>query len=275
MLTVSALYIYPIKSLGGITLQQAEVTDRGFKYDRRWLLVDTDNRFMTQRDFAAMALLKVALLNDGLLITYSPDADNIKIPFEPLTDDKFEVTIWESTCPAVRVSDEADTWFTRVLNKPCKLVYMPENTRRKVDPRYALNGEITTFADDYPFLMIGEQSLNDLNSRLADPLPMNRFRPNIVFSGGKPYGEDIINNFTINDIRFQGVKLCARCVMTTINQDTAIKNKEPLKTLATYRRKGQKIMFGQNVIHKGTGTISFGDEITNISLHDDKRFLIP
>ncbi|MCC8408023.1 MOSC domain-containing protein [Mucilaginibacter sp. UR6-1] len=274
MLKVSALYIYPIKSLGGIELQQAEVTDRGLKYDRRWLLVDSDNRFMTQRDYAVMALLKVALMPEGLLITHTPDADTIVIPFEPHTDDKFDVTIWESTCLAVRVSDEADAWFSRVLKMPCKMVYMPEDTRRKVDPRYAHHGEITTFADDYPFLLIGEQSLIDLNSRLKEPLPMNRFRPNIVFSGGEPYAEDIINDFTINHIGFQGVKLCARCVMTTIDQETGVKNKEPLKTLSGYRRKDKKILFGQNVIHRGTGIISVGDQLTNISLHNEERFMV-
>ncbi|MBE9583697.1 MOSC domain-containing protein [Mucilaginibacter sp. JRF] len=274
MLKVSALYIYPVKSLGGIELQQAEVTDRGLKYDRRWLLVDAENRFMTQRDFAPMALLKVAITPDGLQVTHTPDAATITVPFEPQTDDKFDVTIWESVCPAIRVSDEVDAWFSRILNMPCKLVHMPEDTHRKVDIRYAHSGEITTFADDYPFLLIGEESLNDLNSRLVEPLPMNRFRPNIVFSGGEPYAEDIINKFTINHIRFQGVKLCARCVMTTIDQETGVKNKEPLKTLAGYRRKGQKILFGQNVIHKGTGIISVGDELTNISLHNEERFLV-
>ncbi|MCD8739672.1 MOSC domain-containing protein [Mucilaginibacter roseus] len=274
MLKVSALYIYPVKSLGGIQLQQAEVTDRGFKYDRRWLLVDIDNRFMTQRDFAAMALLKVAITRDNLLITYTPNADTIHIPFKPQTDDKFDVTIWESTCPAIRVSDAADAWFSAKLNKPCKLVYMPEDTHRKVDPKYAHNDEITTFADDYPFLLIGEESLNDLNTRLAEALPMNRFRPNIVFSGGEPYAEDLFNEFSINSINFKGVKLCARCVMTTIDQETATKHKEPLKTLAGYRRKGQKIMFGQNLLHNGTGVISVGDSLNIISQHIEERFLV-
>lgn len=151
---------------------------------------------------------------------------------------------------------------------------MPDHTHRKVDSRYAHNGEITTFADEYPFLMIGQESLNDLNRRLSESLPMNRFRPNIVFSGGKPYEEDIIHEFTIGNISFRGVKLCARCVVTTIDQETAIKQKEPLKTLAGYRRKGQKILFGQNVIHQGTGHITVGDRLTDISLHNDERFLV-
>lgn len=274
MFKVSALYIYPVKSLGGIQLQQAEVTDRGFKFDRRWLLVDSKNRFMTQRDFAGMALLKVAITPDSLLITHTPDADTINIPFEPGTDDIFDVTIWESTCPAIRVSDEADEWFSAKLNNNCKLVFMPEDTHRKVDPRYAHNDEITTFADDYPFLLISEESLNDLNGRLAEALPMNRFRPNIVFSGGEPYAEDLFNKFSINSVRFQGVKLCARCVMTTIDQDTAVKHKEPLKTLAGYRRKGQKIMFGQNLLHSGTGIIRLGDSLDLISQHTEERFLV-
>jgi len=139
---------------------------------------------------------------------------------------------------------------------------MPDNTQRRVDGRYAHNKEITSFSDGYPLMLIGQASLDDLNSRLQSPLPMNRFRPNIVFTGGDPFLEDSMKQFEINGVRFFGVKLCARCVITTIDQQTTEKAKEPLKTLSTYRSKNNKIYFGQNLLFHGSGTISIGDAIT-------------
>src|SRR5437762_3459551 len=136
MLKISQLFIYPIKSLGGISLQQAEVTDRGFKYDRRWMLVDYKNRFLTQRDFAVMALLKVSLANEGLLVTYSVDGSNILIPFQPQKKETVEVVVWDDTCTGQLVNDEADAWFTQKLNMNCRLVYMPDDSHRPTDPRY-------------------------------------------------------------------------------------------------------------------------------------------
>ncbi len=138
---------------------------------------------------------------------------------------------------------------------------MPDSTERKVDPKYALQDDITNFSDGYPILIIGQASLDDLNSRLADPLPINRFRPNIVFTGGTPYEEDGMEHFKINDLDFYGVKPSARCVVTTMNQETGIAGKEPLKTLATYRSKNNKVYFGQNVLMKGKGKINVGDPI--------------
>jgi uncharacterized protein YcbX len=152
---------------------------------------------------------------------------------------------------------------------------MPEDCRRQVDQRYAPEGMITSFADAYPFLLIGQASLDDLNGRLAEPLPMDRFRPNIVFTGGEPFEEDLMNHLIIAGIDFYGAKLCARCVLTTINQQTAVKAKEPLKTLATYRLRDKKILFGQNLIHQGTGLLSLGDTIDVLSTHTEDRFMMP
>lgn len=275
MLKISQIFIYPIKSLGGINLQQAEVSDRGFKYDRRWMVVDSNGRFLTQREFLVMALLKVSLAKDGLLVTYSVDGSNILIPFEPIKKDIIEVVVWDDTCKGQLVSDEVDTWFTQKLNMDCRLVYMPDDSHRPTDERYTYNGQITSFSDGYPFMMIGQASLDDLNGRMTQPLGIERFRPNIVFTGGDAFEEDLIDEFTINDINFNGVKLCARCVMTTIDQQTAEKGKDPLKTLASYRLKNNKIYFGQNVVHSGTGFIAVGDELTVLSIHTEERFIIP
>jgi uncharacterized protein len=273
MLKISELYIYPIKSLGGINLRQAEVTDRGFKYDRRWMLMDNNNRFLSQREVATMALLRVSLSDTGLIVTNIVDASTLFISFTPQKNEFIEVIIWDDTCKGQLVSDEADKWFTQALGLNCRLVYMPDDSYRPTDPRYADNN-VTSLSDGYPFMMIGQASLDELNSHLDEALPINRFRPNMVFTGGLPYQEDIMNEFTVNNIHFNGVKLCARCNITTINQADASKGKEPLKTLAGYRLKNKKIYFGQNVVHTGTGIITIGDEIKVLSIHNEERFII-
>ncbi len=274
MLQVSELFIYPIKSLGGIALNKAVVTERGFEHDRRWMLVDKNNRFLSQREVAEMALLKVDLKDSGLQVTYAT-GENILIPFEPLAHETCQVVIWDDTCTAIYVSNLVDEWFTKILGIPCRLVYMPDNSKRQVDEGYAPIGQITSFSDAYPFMIIGQATLDDLNNRLAEALPMDRFRPNIVFTGGKAFEEDLLDSFTIGNIRFNGVKLCARCILTTINQDNAVKAKEPLKTLAGYRRKDNKIYFGQNLIHVGNGIIKVGDPIGVINYHyNNEKFLV-
>lgn len=260
MLRVSELFIYPIKSLGGIAVSSAEVTDRGFHFDRRWMLVDADGEFMTQRSFPGMALLQAELETDHLLVTHKKSGNVLQIPFEPTAETRI-VQVWSDRCRAQMVSNEANEWFSDMLGTSCTLVYMPDTTKRRVDGRYAFNKEITSFSDAYPFLLIGQSSLDDLNNRLDEPLPINRFRPNIVFTGGQAFEEDTWGHFAINNIHFYGVKLCARCVITTINQAEGTGGKEPLKTLAAYRTFRKKIYFGQNLLHNGQGTLRIGDEI--------------
>ena len=260
MLTVSALYIYPIKSLGGISLESAMVTDRGLEHDRRWMLVDEGNRFLTQRELPQMSLLQVRLNADSLSIHHKHSGESVQIPFAP-SGATCTVTVWDDTCEAQYVEKIADEWFSRMLSLPCRLVYMPENSRRKVDPDYAHGEEITSFSDGFPLLLIGQASLDDLNSRLEHPLTMERFRPNIVFTGSTPYQEDEMEEFQIGGLTFYGVKPCARCVITTIDPATAEKGKEPLKTLSKYRQRNNKLYFGQNCLCDGRGRISIGTNI--------------
>jgi uncharacterized protein YcbX len=274
MLRISQLYIYPIKSLGGIALNNVRLTDRGLEHDRRWMLIDENNRFISQRENAQMALFKLSLENEALKVTHTKDNSFIHIPFVPLKQDTVQVTIWDDTCTGQYVSDEADAWFTQKLGINCRLVYMADDSHRPTDPRYTTEGSITSFADAYPLLLIGQASLDDLNSRLTDALPMNRFRPNIVFTGGEPYSEDTMQHIIINGINIYGVKLCARCIITTIDQATAQKSKEPLKTLSGYRRKGNKILFGQNLANIGEGILNIGDELQVISLQTNDRFMV-
>jgi len=275
MLQISGLYIYPIKSFPGISLPQAKVTERGLAHDRRWMLVDENNLFISQREAPQMTQLPLSLKKDGLKVTNKITGDSIIIPYEPPAGGRqADVVIWDDTCVAEYVGDSFDQWFSKNLGVKCRLVFMPGYSRRIVDQRYAPGDSITSFSDAYPFLIIGQSSLDELNSRLLEPLPMNRFRPNIVFTGGLPFEEDLMKDFTIAGIKFSGVKLCARCVMTTINQDSAARGKEPLKTLAKYRQKDNKILFGQNLVHQGDGVISIGDTIETQSVNTDERFLV-
>jgi uncharacterized protein YcbX len=264
MLVVSELYIYPVKSLGGISVPSATLTDRGFEYDRRWMLVDGDHRFLSQRELPQMALLQVQLHEQGLIIRRKDsDRSSLLVPFEP-AGESCMVSVWEDECSARWVNSQADEWLSQMLSFPCRLVYMPDSSRRLVDDQYAHHQEVTSFADGFPLLLIGQSSLDDLNKKLASPLPMDRFRPNIVFTGGEPYQEDNMEHFQIAGISFFGVKPCARCVITTVDQLTANKGKEPLRTLNGYRSRNNKIYFGQNLLFDGAGKISVNDPITNL-----------
>jgi uncharacterized protein YcbX len=221
-----------------------------------------------------MALLKTSLVADGIKVNYTPDGTSIVIPFEHVTQATVKVTIWDDTCMAQLVSTELDTWFSSKLGINSRLVYMPDDSLRQTDLRYTDKGTITSFSDAYPMLVIGQSSLDDLNSRLDEALPMDRFRPNIVFTGGEPYSEDTMKHIRINDIDLFGVKLCARCVMTTVDQTSGIKGKEPLKTLAKYRLRNNKIYFGQNLVYSGEGLLSVNNQLKVIEEHTEDRFFI-
>jgi len=259
MLRISQIFVYPIKSLGGSTLSSAAVTDRGLEHDRRWMLVDRNNRFMTQRETPGLALFHTSITPEGIGITHQSGSYWL-LPFDAPPAGTAVVRIWDDLCNAVLVSPEADAWFSRLLSTDCRLVHMPDSTHRAADIKRA-PGSITSFSDDYPFLLLGQASLDDLNSRLQLTVPVNRFRPNIVIEGGQPFEEDGIAKFRTGGIDFFGVKPCARCSVTTINQDNGRKSREPLATLATYRTRNNKVYFGQNLVHRGIGSIRVGDAI--------------
>jgi uncharacterized protein YcbX len=265
MLTLSEINIYPVKSLGGISLNSSEVEERGLKYDRRWVLVDETNTFFTQRDFPEMALIKVSIEKDGLTIQHKiKRIRKIFVPFEFEHSKKDKVIIWNDTVIGEFYSSEIDKWFSDIIGVKCHLVKMPESTKRIVDEIYAEN-KIVSFADGYPFLIIGQASLDDLNSRMGVSLPMNRFRTNFVFTGGKPFEEDNWKKFKIGSMNFEAVKPCARCVITTTDQDTAERFKEPLLTLSMFRKIDNKVMFGMNLVCESIGKVSVGDKITLLS----------
>jgi uncharacterized protein YcbX len=260
-LTLTEIWIYPIKSLAGIRLQKANVKQKGLEHDRRFMLVDEAGRFLTQREHSNMALFNVAIDNDLLTIESRTSRQTLTIDLEPNVGEALPVQIWEDEVEAWEVNPVFSNWFSNELQIKCKLVYFPESNRRDVDPEYAHAKEQVSLADGYPCLIIGQSSLDDLNSRLEVPLPMKRFRPNFVFTGGQPFEEDEWKNFKIGKNRFAGVKLCARCVLTTVDPETGIKGKEPLATLATFRKRDNKILFGQNLIPIDYDEVCEGDEI--------------
>lgn len=213
-----------------------------------------------------MALLAVNLLEQSLQV-YSKEnpGSRVEIPFlkekELEKHPRISVSIWNDQCNAPVYSNAIGEWFSEILGQSCRLVYMDDSVQRKVDGNYARNNEITSFSDAYPLLMIGQASIDDLNERLPVPIPINRFRPNLVFTGGFPFLEDEMNTFLIRDKEYKAVKPCARCVIPTIDQSTGLKGDEPTRTLATYRLRDKKILFGQNVLVPGEGLVAVGDLI--------------
>jgi uncharacterized protein len=269
MYTLSNIYIYPIKSLGGFSTKQAIVTDRGLQYDRRWMLIDANGVFMTQREYHQMALIQVGISADEKHLIVSHKTQIIEPLHIPIyTDEHFvghpsiKSVIWDDDVEGFEVSTEVNSWFSEVLGQSCRLIYMADIQRRLVDTDYAIHQDITSFSDGFPVLIIGEESLNYLNQQVAETIEMERFRPNLVFSGGFPHDEDHWQRFDIGAVRLYGAKPCARCVLTTIDPATGKKGTEPLKTLATYRRRNNKIMFGQNVLIVSQGLIKVNSPIT-------------
>lgn len=264
--TLSEIWVYPIKSLGGIALQEAFPERRGLRYDRRWMLVDDTGRFVSQREIPRMAMLGTALEPASLRVFWKDrPSEKVHIPLDipPIDLPKVRVQVWGDQCPARLLPEPINQWFSEQLGQNLHLVYMPDTTRRRADGRYAPPGHHVSFADGFPYLIIGQASLDELNSRLEVPLPMNRFRPNFVFTGGQAFEEDTWKQFSINHQPFQGVKPCARCSIPTTDQDTAVQAVEPIKTMATFRKFGNRILFGQNVVWLGKdeSVIRVGDLI--------------
>ncbi|MCY7350716.1 MAG: MOSC domain-containing protein [Cytophagaceae bacterium] len=267
MLRLTELWIYPIKSLAGISLPAADLTDRGLRYDRRWMLVDAAGGFLTQREYPEMALLQVTLTADGLQISHrTKSVEPLIVSFTPRDGQPLATAVFGSPVDVQYVDDQADRWFSQVLNTPVRLVYQPEDSHRGVDPAYAHRGEINSLADGYPFLLVGQSSLDGLNGYLKQPVPMNRFRPNFVFAGATAFDEDEWNTFRVGNVPFRAVKPCARCPIPGIDQATGQRSPEVLRVLNDHRKQGHKVFFGQNLLADSTtGHLHVGDEIEVIS----------
>lgn len=263
-LTITDIRIYPVKSLAGLSLPRAIVMRKGLQHDRRWMLIDKDGVAMTQRVYPQMALFKPDIHGNEISIAYKKDQKviaSVAFDLSSRSGTPVHAQVWNDDVDVLEPYPKISEWFSRHLDTACRLVTFPEENPRAVDPRYSRGDENVSLADAYPFLIIGQSSLDDLNKRLAQPLPMNRFRPNFIFTGGNPYAEDDWKQLSIGKIRFLAAKKSDRCVMTTVDQDTAEKGSEPLRTLSSYRKLDNKVYFGQNLIGMETGVVAVGDTI--------------
>ncbi len=257
MYRLSELWRYPVKSLRGARFERLGLGSRGFDGDREWMVVDVAGRFLTQRQVARMALIDARFAAAGLVLQ-APGRAPLTVAGEHAAAARIEVEVWGDRCAALAPDPRADAWLSEFLEQPCRLVRMPATTRRAVDPAYAAPGDQVGFADGFPLLLISQASLDDLNGRLAEPVPMVRFRPNLVVEGTAPYEEDGWRRLRIGGCTFRVAKPCSRCVIPTIDPATAMRSPEPLRTLMSYRRRDNKVYFGQNLLHDEPGVLEQG-----------------
>lgn len=258
MITISSLVYYPIKACRGIEVESAMVERMGLQHDRRMMVVTPEGGFLTQREFPRLALV-TPKLGDGTLELSAPGYDLLQIELQK-TGVPMAVDVWEDEgVQAIDQGAQAAAWFSDWLGIEVRLVHFAEGYLRRVDPAYAVTTQDHTgFADGFPILLTSEEGLQDLNARLETPVPMERFRPNLVVRGCEPFAEDTWNRIRLGDVELAVVKPCARCVVTTIDKNTLEKSREPLKTLGNYRRHRLGAIFGQNVIPLNEGPLRLG-----------------
>ncbi len=263
---VAGLWVYPVKSLGGVAVAEAPVGPLGLDRDRRWMLVDGDGWALTQRERPAMARLAVALgPGDGVTVT-APDGAALVVTPAPPDAPRRPVRLFDDVLDAAGCGLAADAWFSERLGVAARLVYLPDDVVRPVDPRYAGPGDRAALSDGYPVLVAGQASLDDLNARLRArgeaAVGVERFRPNVLVAGAAPYAEDAWRALEAGGVRLALVKPCARCVVTTVDPARGVvAGKEPLRTLAEYRRAGAKVLFAQNAVVRRAGVVRVGDPV--------------
>jgi uncharacterized protein len=242
---LASIHVYPVKGARGISLEASDVLMSGLRHDRRFMLVDADGAFMTQRRHPKLALVDVALGADAITIDRE-----VEVPLVfPSSLARTKVTVWKDEVDAVAVPGRASQWLSDRLGVACTLYWMPPDVAR------------CGFADAFPVLVATLASLADLNARLDTPVPMNRFRPNLVVEGGAAFDEERFDAVTIGSVRMTLPKRCDRCEVTMVDQDTAEVGKEPLRTLATYRKTGNKVYFAMNAIPEREGRVAVNDRV--------------
>ena len=263
MARVSRLFVYPIKSCRGIAVDRVELGPRGFGWDRRYLLVDAAGGFLSQRRHPHMALIETAFADDGLVVR-APDRAPLDLPrsLDPSRHETCRVKVWNDTVEALLAASEVNLWFSEVMGFACGLVHLADHQHRPLHRAEAAFDDELSFADAAPVLMISEASLTELNRRLTTPVGMNRFRPNLVVTADSPHAEDGWRSLTIGEVRLDVAWPCSRCVLTTVDPATGVKDpaNEPMRTLQGYRRRDRQVYFGQNLIPRAPGTITVGAE---------------
>jgi len=269
---IESLHVHPLKSAAGIHLDAAELDDFGLRWDRRWMIVDDNGVFVTQREHPELALVRTALEDDALVLS-RPHAADLRVPFEPPQEaERMRVRVWADTCEAVRMDGGAAEWLGALLGRRVSLVFMPQDTHRQVNPSYAAQGRRVGFADGFPLLVLCRETFDDLARRATEPLVVERFRANVVVAGAEPYAEDRWARIRAGDLELDLVKPCSRCTITTVDPETAERGKEPLRTLATYRRMAGQTWFAWNALHSGPGTLRVGDEVTVLETREPPAF---
>lgn len=258
---VKSIYSYPVKSLAGIAFETTNVEKRGFENDRRFMFIDRNNNFVTARTHHKLGGISVHFNNGELIFKNRFNHTRIKqkVKFLP---GKISATIWrsKSTCNLIE-NNVIDDWISDFVREPIRLVYMADDDIRNVNPKYGKPGEIVSFADGYPLLITNTRSLEELNRRLAQPVEMTRFRPNLVVDAESAWEEDHWKKIKIGDVMIRMIKPCARCVVTTINPKTGEMGIEPLHTLSLFRKENNKVLFGINAIAEQFGVINVGDKV--------------
>ena len=266
---LTAIHLYPVKSLSGLDLTHAKLDSFGLEHDRRWMVVDPEGRFLSQRSLPRMALIQVAVDDQGISLS-APGISPLRVSKPSERDPRVSVEVWRDRCEATPAGEPADAWLSQFLGVDCKLVHMADDVRRQVDQRYAKPEHHTSFADGFPLLLISEASLEELNSRLHEPVTMKRFRPNLVVTGCSPYEEDQWSSIKIGSMVLQLVKPCSRCAITTVDPLTGIRGREPLVTLARYRQRGNQVYFGQNLLHQHPGELRVGMPVEILESRDEQ-----
>lgn len=261
MVTLSTLTYFPIKACRGFDVLASNVQRMGLEYDRRMMVVTPDGGFLTQREYPRLALVTPTLKNEAVTLS-APNVESIRFAVQS-SGTPMSVDIWSSSgVDAIDQGDDAAAWLSDWLGVSVRLVHMADGFKRRLNPNYAIHADDHTgFADGYPILILSEESLQDLNSRLDSAVPMNRFRPNLVVKGCEPFAEDTWKRIRIGDVEMAIVKPCPRCVVTTIDKETLAKNKEPLKTLSGYRNHELGAIFGMNTIPLNEGKIETGMKV--------------
>ncbi len=261
-MVVAEIHVFPVKGLAGIAVPQARVEACGLQHDRRWLAVDRAGRFVTQRVLPSMAAIRTEVTPQRLRLSH-PDHGSIDVAVPGPDAARIAVTVWRNTLQAALAGPAADAWLSAALGQELRLVHMHDPSLRPINPAYGEPGESVSFADGYPVLLTSLGSLADLNARLANPVPVGRFRGNIVVDGAPAWAEDRWRLVRIGSAAFRVVKPCDRCIVTTIDQRTGERpdRSEPLRTLGLFRHDERGIMFGQNLVPAALGWIAVGDRV--------------
>lgn len=256
---VKEIYIYPIKSLAGISCKNALAEEMGFENDRRWMLIDAENQFITQREHRILSQFYPQISDGKISITFQDQKHEFSI--DENLDSPIKVNVWDDKSEVVEVNKSTSKWFTERLGFECKLVKIIKSGDRKHESSRLKETFNVSLADGYPYLMIGTESLDFLNEKLKEKITILRFRPNIVISSQNAHEEDNFDTFSIGEVKFKNVKPCGRCIMVNNDPQNGNLKKEPLKTLSTYRNVNNSVLFGTNIVSLNSGIISVGDEV--------------